>query len=307
MRKALTDPFISLRSISQMSRVPPLFALRALEASVRHRSYSRAAEELAVTHGAISHHMRRLKDDLGADLFERRGNQMIPTPGAVRLAGEVVRSLDILRGAVGELSGAADRDLLVVSVNTQFATRWLPPRLPRLLADPAGERIEVRVEERNANFVSDGVDMGVRYGAGGWQGLEAVRLFNETLFPVCSPEVAASHPVRRPDDLLDAPLLHHVQRPWSLWFETFGLEPPPQRGLLFHDSLMLLESAAQGLGFALARSAVVEPDLAAGRLVQPFEKAVASELGFHVVWRADSRKHRRICAMRDWLLAEAAA
>ena len=135
---------------------------------------------------------------------------------------------------------------------------------------------------------------------------ESPLLFVETLFPVCSPGVAAEHPMGQPGDLLTAPLLHHGYRPWSLWFGAFGLEPPPRTGLLFDDSLMLLEAAAQGLGVALARSGLIEADLATGRLVRPLENAVASDLGFFVVWRADSRKLRRIHALRDWLVAEAA-
>jgi len=288
-------------------RLPPFFALRALESAARHRSYSRAADELSVTHGAVSQQIRRLEVELDARLFERRGNAMIPTPAAERLAGEIGRGLDVLQNAVAQFTAGAQRDPLVISLDPQFANRWLPSRLPKLLADRAGANLEFRVEERRADFVTDGVDVAVRYGAGRWEGVEARRLFAETLFPVCSPGVAAEHPMRRPHDLLTAPLLHHGYRPWSLWFGAFGLEPPERKGLLFDDSVMLLEAAAQGLGVALARSGLIERDLAAGRLVRPLEGAVASELGFYMVWRADSRKLSRIETLRDWLVAEAAA
>jgi len=272
-------------------RLPPFFALRALEAAARHRSYSRAAAELAVTHGAVSQQIRRLEAELGARLFERRGNSMIPTPEAARLAAGVARGLGVLQNAVGEFAAAAERDPLVVSLDPQFANRWLPSRLQRLLADPAGANLELRVEERFADFVTDGADMGVRYGAGRWPGLDNRRLFGETLFPVCTSGFVAEHPMRRPEDLLAAPLLHHAYRPWSL----------------FEDSVMLLEAAAQGLGVALARSGLIEGDLAAGRLVRPIDGGVASELGFFAVWRADSRKLPRIEALASWLQAEAAA
>ncbi len=289
-----------------MRRLPPFFALRALAAAARHRSYSRAADELSVTHGAVSQQIRRLEEELGAQLFARRGNAMVPTPAAQHLASEVGRGLDVLQNAVAQFNAAAERDPLVVSLDPQFANRWLPPRLPRLLSDPAGANLEVRVEERRADFTTDGVDAAVRYGAGRWENVEAQRLFAETLFPVCSPKFAQQHPMREPPDLLAAPLLHHNHRPWSLWFSDFGLESPPRRGLLFEDSVMLLEAAAQGLGVALARSGLIEADLASGRLVRPLENAVASDFGFYVVWRADSRKLRRIHALRDWLVAEAA-
>ena len=290
-----------------MTRLPPFFALRALEAAARHRSYSRAAEELSVTHGAVSQQIRRLEAELGARRFARRGNAMVPTPAAQHLASELGRGFDVLQNAVSQFNAAAERDPLVVSLDPQFANRWLPSRLPKLLSDPAGANLELRVEERRADFTTDGVDVAIRYGAGRWQTLEARRLFAETLFPVCSPKIAAEHPMRQPRDLLRAPLLHNSYRPWSLWFRAFGLESPARTGLLFEDSVMLVEAAAQGLGVALARSGLIEADLAAGRLVRPLETAVASDLGFFVVWRADSRKLRRTHALRDWLVAEAAA
>jgi LysR family glycine cleavage system transcriptional activator len=290
-----------------MVRLPPFFALRALEAAARHRSYSGAAKELSVTHGAVSQQIRRLEAELGARLFERRGNAMVPTPDAQRLAGEVARGLDVLKNAVADFAAAAERDPLTVSLDPQFANRWLPHRLPRMLADLAATNLELRVEERLANFTTDGIDLAVRYGAGRWPDVETAHLFSETLMPVCSPEFLAGQPLSRPEDLLTAPLLHHGHRPWSLWFRAFDLEPPPQRGMLFEDSVMLLEAAAQGLGVALARSRLIEQDLRTGRLVRPFEAGVASELGFWIVWRGDSRKLHRINVLREWLLAEAAS
>jgi LysR family glycine cleavage system transcriptional activator len=290
-----------------MKRLPPFFALRALEAAARHRSYSRAAEELSVTHGAVSQQIRRLEAELGTRLFTRSGNSMAPSAAAQRLAGEVARGLDILRNAVAQFEAAAERDPLVLSLDPQFAARWLAPRLARLLAAPAGAHLEMRVEERLSDFTTDGVDVAVRYGSGRWAEVEASPLFAETLVPVCSPAIAARHPVREPKDLLSAPLVHHSFRPWSLWFGAFGLEPPAGRGLVFEDSVMLLDAAAQGLGVALARSGLIEGDLASGRLVRALESEVASDLGFFVVWKADSRKTARIGALRDWLAAEAAS
>lgn len=289
-----------------MVRLPPFFALRALEAAARHKSYSRAAQELAVTHGAVSQQIRRLEAELGARLFERRGNAMIPSPDAQRLAMEVARGIGVLKNAVAEFHAAAVADPLVISLDTQFANRWLAPRLQRMLADPAGAALEIRVEERRADFVTDGVDLAVRYGAGVWDGVDAAHLFSETLVPVCSPEFLSRHRIAAPADLLDAPLLHHGHRPWNLWFRTVGLEAPAPQRMVFEDSMMLIEAAAQGIGAALARSSLVEPELRSGRLVRLFDCGVTSELGFWVVWRADSRKLRRIAALRDWLLSEAA-
>jgi LysR family glycine cleavage system transcriptional activator len=286
-------------------RLPPFFALRALEAAARRRSYTRAAEELAVTHGAVSQQIRRLEADLGAKLFERRGNLMLPTPAALRLASRIAQSIDLLQEGVSEFIDGPEREPLVVSVDTQFAGRWLPARLPRLLAHPAGANLEVRVEDRCADFVTDGVDLGIRYGEGGWEGLEIEPLLAETLYPVCTPELARRLRLRDSRDLAQAPLLHHSHRGWPMWFEAHGLGAPPPQGLVFEDSLMLIEAAAQGLGVALARSTLVVGELEAGRLMRPIAGEVANPAGFSLAWRADSRKLRRIHALRDWLVAEA--
>lgn len=290
-----------------VSRLPPFFALRALEAAARHRSYSRAANELAVTHGAVSQQIRKLEAELGARLFVRQGNSMIPTEPAQRLAARVQQAIGLLQAGVDDFSAAADRDPLVVSLEPQFGARWLPARLPRLLADSAGANLEFRIENRTADFVTDGVDVGVRYGLGLYPGVEKALLFHEVLFPVCSPAFLARHPIARPEDLLRAPLLRHTHRPWSLWFAAFGRDAPPPSAPEFDDSLMLLESAAQGMGVALARSSLAEQDLATGRLVRLLPDVVANDFAFYVAWRADSPKLRRIHALRDWLVAETAA
>lgn len=289
-----------------MPRLPPFFALRALAIAARRRSYSRAAEELSVTHGAVSQQIRKLEEELGARLFARKGNAMIPTPEAERLASEIDRALQILQIAVDDFSQAAERDPLVVSLDPQFAARWLPSRLPRLTADPAGANLDLVVEAGLANFVTDGVDMGVRYGAGPTPGVESVLLLREQLFPVASPELAARFDFRTPADLLDAPLLRHRHRTWDLWFSAFGLSDPG-KGLEFEDSIMLVDSAALGMGVALGRSSLIEQDLASGRLVRLLPHAVDNDYATYLAWRPDNPKLRRIHALRDWLLAEAVA
>jgi len=290
-----------------VKRLPPFFALRALEAAARHRSYSRAAKELAVTHGAVSQQIRKLEAELGARLFERSGNAMIPRPEAEQLAREVGRALGMIQTAVEEFGRAAEHDPLVVSIDPQFAARWLAPRLPRLLADPAGANLSVLVEERFANFVTDGVDLAIRYGNGEWEGTEASHLFTERLFVVCSPGFAEHHPIRAAEDLLSVPLIHHRRRPWSLWFDAFQLPAPEVSGLVFEDSVLVLTAAAAGLGVALGRSGLVEADLEAGRLIRPIEDGVASEVSFYAVWRPGNPKLPRILRLRDWFQAETAA
>ncbi|THD74559.1 MAG: LysR family transcriptional regulator [Phenylobacterium sp.] len=312
-----------------VKRLPSFFALRALEAAVRCRSYSAAARELAVTQGAVSQQIRKLEAELGAQLFKRQGNEMLPTPQAQRLAVEVAAAVGRLHAAVDEFAVAAAPEPLVLSINTAFANRWLAPKLPRLLADPAGASLDVRVEDRVANFTTDGVDIGVRFGRGGWDGLETARLTADQFYVVCTPALAAAQRIAALADLTRAPLIHSTDRLWPLFFDRYGLKGAPTPGPAFNDSVLTLDAVARGLGVALVRSSMVEDDLRAGHLVRPIPETMPlpvnfvkpgrlvrpvaegdpppADLGYFVAWRADSRKLRRIALLRDWLLAEAQA
>lgn len=286
-----------------MARLPPFIALRALEAAARHRSYSRAAEELAVTHGAVSQQIRRLEEELGLRLFLRRGNLMEPSPTANRLAGRVRRALAILSDGVAEAAAEARSTPLVLSTVHAIAGRWLAPRLSRLPAAVGG--IEIQLAERLSDFTTDGVDCAIRHGTGPWPGLECVHLFSEHWFPVASPDFLARHPIDTIDDLARAPLLTHTHYPWSLWFAGVGREPPPLNSTIsFDDSSVLLDAAQQGLGLALAREWLAAQALEDGRLVRPLEGQVRAHADYNFVWRADSAKLPRILALRDWLLEE---
>jgi LysR family glycine cleavage system transcriptional activator len=285
-------------------RLPPFFALRALEAAARHHSYSRAADELGVTHSAVSQQIRGLQAELGATLFDRCGNHMEPTPAAMNLAAEVRRAINILQSGVDAFASAVTREPLVLSVGGFVAHRWLPPRLPRLLADPAGADLEIRVENRHVDLVNEQVDIGVRFGPGHWEGMDCQRLFNEHVLAVCSPALATERGLSHPRDLLTAPLLHRPSRPWTLWFDHYGLEAPAAIGPVFDDPLMALDAAERGLGVALADESLAADYLEDGRLVSPFDDCLLVDHAIFMLWRRDSRKLARIHALRDWFLAE---
>lgn len=286
-----------------MTRLPPFIALRALEAAARHRSYSRAAEELNVTHGAVSQQIRRLEEDFGACLFVRRGNVMEPTDAAADLARHVSRAINILQAGVDGLTEEAQVAPLVLSVHS-FAGLWLTRRLARVPA--AVGDIELTADMALANFVTDGVDCAIRHGSGSWPDVEAVHLFSEGWVPVASPAFLARHPVETLDDIARVPLVHHTEYPWSLWFGGLGLPTPPlPRGPRFDDSAILLEAAVQGVGLALARARLVDVDVETGRLVRPLPGEVQAAASYSFVWRADAPKLPRILKLRDWLLEEA--
>jgi LysR family transcriptional regulator, glycine cleavage system transcriptional activator len=288
-------------------RLPPFSSLVALEAAARHRSYSRAADELFVTHGAVSQQVRKLEEELGVQLFTRRGNQMEPTATGAALAVRVGEALVILRQSVDTARRAASGPI-VISTGSAFATRWLVTQLARLSAETGELDLTIRVEDRLSDLATDGADVALRFGDGPWPGTESVRLIDEVMFPVCSPDLLARHPIDTPEDLLKAPLLRHTELPWSAWFRAVGVETsgPPPMTLGFDNSTMMLDAAAQGLGFALARSGYAKRDLEDGRLVRPLTGEVDVETGHHFVWRAQNPKLPRILKLRDWFLRETA-
>jgi LysR family glycine cleavage system transcriptional activator len=284
-------------------RLPPFSSLVALEAAARHRSYSRAAEELFVTHGAVSQQVRKLEEELGVQLFARRGNQMEPTPVGAALAARIGEAIGSLRQGVESARRAASGPI-VISAGPAFATSWLSPQLSRLSVETGELDLTIRVEDRVSDLATDGVDVALRYGIGPWAGLESVRLMDERIFPVCSPALLARYPIEKPEDLLSAPLLRHTDLPWPMWFRAMGITPPELRPALgFDGSAMMLDAAAQGLGFALARGGYAKRDIDEGRLVRPLPGEIDVETGHNFVWRQDNPKLPRILKLRDWFLA----
>jgi LysR family glycine cleavage system transcriptional activator len=289
-----------------MAHLPPLMAFRALEAAVRHRSYSRAAEELNVTHGAISQQIRRIEEQLGIPLFQRRGNGMEPLPTASRISSSAAAALALLQRAIDEAGPGKGLGSLTISLEQGFARRWLLPRLSRLCEGIGEHDLDLRLENRLVDFVGEGIDAAIRYGDGHWPGLEVASLLPVRFFPVCSPGFARNHPLRDLASLYNVPLLRHTHPLWSwpYWFHSLGFPPPSNQGLMFDDSSLMLDAAASGYGVALARDILVEKDLESGRLVRPLSAEVESPGGYFFVWRADGPRLARTLALRDWLLVE---
>lgn len=291
-----------------MAHLPPLLALRALEAAVRHRSYSQAASELNVTHSAISHQIRHLEQELGTALFKRIGNGMEPLPVAKRLATSVNAALALLGRAVEEADARRSVEPLVLSVEQGFARHWLVSRLGDARAAIGGCELDIRLENSLADLVGDGIDGAIRFGDGRWAGFEVTLLFPVHLFPVCSPALLEGRTLSQAADLLAFPLLRHTHPLWSwpAWFRSLGVTPPSDRGLMFDDSSLMLEAAAQGFGAALARSNLAQNYLRSGRLVRPVPDAVECAFSYYFVCRADVARRAEIGQLRDWLLAQCA-
>jgi LysR family glycine cleavage system transcriptional activator len=293
-----------------VSHLPSLQTLRAFEAAGRLKSYSRAAEELGLTHGAVSHRIRELEQRLGVALFRRVGNAMVLTGEGQKLEAQVRQGLSLLEQAFAPKPGAsakAGKHIVVSSVPSLAAT-WLFARMGEFRAQHPDIDIELRVSEALNDYKKEGIDVGVRLGLGGWPGLNATKLFDEALTPVCTPEYRDRLDLREPADLARATLLRNPWTPWARWFRAVGLDwPEPATGPKFDDAPLLLRAALQGDGVALGRQWLAVDEVRAGRLVTPFDLAVRDDFAYWIVWPAGRAINPNAAAFRDWLAAQAAA
>jgi len=289
-------------------RLPPLRSFRVLEAAARHQNYTRAADELHLTHSAVSHQIHALEETLGVRLFERSGRQMRATESGRQLAQDVRATLDALAAAVERVRGADSANSITVSVLPSFAAAWLVARLGGFLE--RHPQVELRLESTTAlaDFRNDGVDVAIRYGSGNYEDLESVKLFDDEVFPTMSPKLRRSARIRAPADLARVPLLRIRNQPWAPWFAAAGMNvAEPRRGPVFNDSELALQAAIQGQGVVLARGSLAAAKLRAGVLVAPFKQRIASPQTCYLVYPPQHAHKPSVQLFRDWLLEELSA
>ncbi|MFK0380077.1 LysR substrate-binding domain-containing protein [Pandoraea sp. NPDC090278] len=294
--------------------LPPLQSLRALEAAVRHRSFTRAAEELNLTHSAVSHHMRSLEQQLGTALFRRVGARMIPTSVGARLAERVRIGMTELDEAMNEAKAGITPDAtpaivrLEISVMTDLAAQWLIPRLDRFSKLHPGIDLVVRIHADISAPDPYSVDVGIWHQRVETPGFVTRKLLDDFVIAVCSPELIASVPGFTVADTPKLPMLRFAYRSWRDWQVAAGLPPhEPTRGPIFDDSGLLLRAALAGHGVATARSLLVRDTLASGELVQIGDVRIPPSLEYHVSWRENHPRERAIHAFWDWMQDEIAA
>ena len=287
-------------------RLPPLSALRPFEAAARLESFSRAAEELHLTHGAVSHQVRALEDHLGTSLFARHGKRVALTPAGRAFAERVRGALDEIAQAAEQLRQRRD-DRLTVSVLPSFASRWLMPRLIRFM--DANPKVEVNVIASTAlaNFREDEIDVAIRFGMGPWPPHDCEVFLEDEYFVVASPAAAAKAKLKAPRDLLKARIIREDRDYWKQWFEAAGVpieEAKAARGPLFNDSTYALQAAARGEGIALARRSIVNEDLERGVLKRLFELRVPSRERYWFVCPKETVDTPKVKAFKKWVKDE---
>ena len=299
-----------------MSRaIPPLNPLRTFEVAARHRSFTRAAEELSVTAAAVSHQIKTLEESLGVVLFVRQPKSLELTKAAQAYLPGIQRAFHQMAEATQQLHLRENSSTLKINVPPTFAVKWLIPRLIRYLKDHPSIDVKVSTSAQSVDFDREGFDLAVRYGRGVYPGLHAELCLPVEVFPVCSPTLLqGEHALREPADLRHHILLHDdstytdVSNPnWAMWLLHAGVHGiDATRGPSFWPSHLVINAAIDGLGVALAKRNWVEKDIEEGRLVRPFEISLPVEFSYYLVYPESRIEDRLITQFVDWVRREVA-
>jgi LysR family glycine cleavage system transcriptional activator len=292
-------------------RLPPLNALRAFEAVARHLSITGAAEELGVTPGAVSQSVKALEEYLGRPLMSRTPRGLVLNEAAEAALPALREGFDRLEEGAQRLTGPDRGGRLTVSVAPSFGAKWLAPRLADFNAAFPDLDVQIHATMGLANFEVESVDLAIRYGAGKWPGLEGRLLMREEVTPVCAHRIADE--IGSPFDLAKFTLIHDDSSlndescpDWAMWLKAAGVNGiDATRGPRFNQSSLAIEAAASGRGIVLAKRALAQADLDAGRLVAPFQVATPIEFAYYLVHppgRARSRAARRFI---EWVSDQA--
>jgi LysR family glycine cleavage system transcriptional activator len=291
-------------------RLPPLNSLKAFEAAARHESFTRAAEELCVTQGAVSQQVKALEAGLGIKLFNRERQRLIITESGRDYLTVVRDALDRIAVGTERLLQRQNSGVLTVSTSPDFAAKWLVHRLGNFAEAHADIDLRVSATLHHVDFAREEVDLAVRHGDGNWPGLDPVQLSAEQLFAVCSPKLLSGRrKLSQPADLLKLPLIHLDNRDdWKKWLRAVGVEDAEvTHGPVLNRVSMVIDAAINGQGVALARTTLAAWDLINGRLVRPFPDSLPLSRTYWIICPKATSNLPKIATFRNWLLAEAAA
>jgi len=289
-------------SHGQRSLTVSLNGLKAFESAARHLSFTAAAAELGVTQSAVSHQIKALEGRLGVALFRRTPRGLAVTDEGLALAPTLSETFERMARLLGQFGEGKRREPLTVSVVGTFAVGWLLPRLRAF--EQACPFVDLRLLTNNnrVDVVGEGLDAAIRFGDGAWNGLEAMRLVEGELTPMCAPSLAPS--LAQPGDLARATLLRSFRgQDWLNWFGAAGLEQPALTGPMFDSSFLMAEAAARGHGVAILPATMFEGDLAGGRLVRPFALSLSAD-AYWLTMPKGREPSPALAAFRNWIAGQ---
>ena len=278
----------------------PLNAIRAIEIVARRGSLAPAAEELGVTPGAVSQHIRRAEERLGLELFERTPRGLVPTAALRDIVPQLSAGFRALQDGFAALK-ASDEHILTLTVGSVFASRWLIWRMGKFAA--LNPDIEVRLVV-TGNIIDLGradIDCAIRFGRGDWPGADGELIGGDTYRPVCAPPLART--IRSPADLAQVPVIHDTSTmlSWQAWFEAAGIPMPATSGPTYDDPALAFDAAISEQGVLLAVDMMAADAVSDGRLVRPFDIAATSGVGYWFVTAKGRREPKKTRRFRHWL------
>ena len=295
--------------------IPSLDLLEGFEAAARHLSFTKAGEELYLTQSAVSRQIKELEDQLGVRLFERRHRALVLTEAGQQFYAATAQVLTTMRAATERLRAATGRRRpLSVTTTHSFAALWLIPRLAGFTRTHPGIDVRITADTRVQDLERDGLDLAIRHGPPSLAGPNAVRLFGERVFPVCSPKLLKKTPLREPADLqrhclleYDDPEVRHPWLHWKTWLEVAGIaDLRPAARLVFSGYETIIPAAVAGHGVALGRTPLVKDLLAAKQLVAPFTSTADPARAYFAITSPSAANRPEVADFVAWLKEEAA-
>jgi LysR family glycine cleavage system transcriptional activator len=291
-----------------MRRLPPLAAVRVFEAAARHENFTSAAAELGMTQAAVSYQIKLLEERLGAPLFRREKRRVVLTDAGKRAAPPITRAFDAIDAAFGAVR-AEDAAVLTVTTTNTFANTWLAWRLGSFQMTHPEMAVRLQTVETIADFASDDVDVAIRSGLGGWDGLAAEPILPIDFTPMCSPGFLDRYGPFKPADMLDVPLISPHDPWWPFWLREAGVDVPegaPRPGVRLDSQAHEGHAAMAGQGIAMLTPFFWRNDLAEGRLVRLFDQVSTRGYAYWLVYPEARRGVAKIKRFREWLIAELA-
>jgi DNA-binding transcriptional LysR family regulator len=293
--------------------LPALDLLVGFESAARHLSFTKAGEELFLTQSAVSRQIKELEDQLGVTLFQRRHRALALTEAGHQFYAAAAQALSTMRTATDRLRAQAGKKALSVTTTHSFAALWLIPRLAGFTRDHPGVDVRITAETRVQDLERDALDLALRHGPASLAGPNAVRLFGEKVFPVCSPKLLKKKPLEKPQDLKNHVLLQyddpegrHPWLHWKTWLEVERIaDLKPAGTLSFSGYEQIIPAAVAGHGVALGRTPLVKDLIRSGELVAPFKSQADPARGYYAIVSKNAAGRPEVTAFVDWLKAEA--